>query len=99
MFINTYKEFSVNEKVSVKKQVLFDFILTTHDSGFYQTAPVMEYAFNISNILTIAEIEFDSNLLLPASFSFTECSGILFYGQFIKSFPAFYIFGSDYFKG
>jgi hypothetical protein len=59
---------------------------------------VIDYVFNNPNILTIAEINYDYQLILPACFSFKECDGSLFYGQFTKNFPAFYMFSSNYFK-
>lgn len=98
MLVNSYKEFALTDKVSIKKEILYEYILSVFDPGI-QIMAVIDYAFNKNNSLTISEIDYTPGLLLPASFSFLECEGNLFYGQFIKSFPIFYIFASDYFKG
>ncbi len=100
MLIESYREFAINQKIAVKQDVLYEFITSSFVSGFSsRVTPVIDYAFNKKNQLTISEIEYEPNLLLPAAFLFVECEGNLFYGQFIKSFPTFHIIKSEYFKG
>jgi hypothetical protein len=99
MLVNSYKEFALEQKISVKKEVIYEFLLAPVDFGSTLIASVIDYVFNKHNLLTISEIDYTPNLLLPASFSFLECKGSLFYGQFIENFPNIYIFSSDYFKG
>jgi len=91
MLLDIYKEFKLAEKVRVKKDVIYNFLIASLSSaGLYQM-PVVDYVMRNNNQLTITQIEYSPNLILETYFSFQECDGQLHYGQFTKCFPAFYI--------
>jgi len=99
MLLDSYKEFRLAEKVKVTKDTIHNFLMSTliGNGGMYQM-PVIEYVIQKENLLTIAEIEYNPNLIIETYFSFYECGGQLHYGQFTKLFPTFYIFGPTDFK-
>lgn len=100
MLVESYKEFSLTERVKVKKEVIYGFLLSNIDPSIAsEQFPVIDYVIHNKNILTIAAIEYNSHLILPAYFSFEECEGSLYYGQFSKFFPTFYIFNPSDFEG
>lgn len=99
MLTSTYRGFSLAEKVRVKKEVIYDFISSNITSSFSSAQlPLFDYVMRKENILTIAEIEYEPQLILQSYFSFTECEGHLYYGQFTKCFPTFYILNPSDFK-
>src|ERR1700675_2714719 len=91
MLLDAYKEFKLTDKVRVKKDVIYNFLLAGLNSGGMFQLPVIDYVMRQKNQLTIAEIEYSPNLIIETYFSFKECDGQLYYGQFTKSFPTFYI--------
>lgn len=99
MLIETYKEFNISEKVKVKKDIIYGFLLSHLNIGsFPEQMPVIDYVIHENNLLTIKEIDYDARFVLPAQFTFFECIGTLYYGQFVKCFPALYVFSQDDFK-
>lgn len=100
MLLDYYKEFILAEKVRVKKETIHNFLLSNilgGSSGMFQL-PVIEYVMHKENLLTIAEIEYNPNLIIETYFSFRECEGQLHYGQFTKCFPTFFILNPSDFK-
>lgn len=99
MFLDSYKEFSLAEKVKVKKETIHSFLMTQLiGGGMMSQMPVIEYVLQQQNLLTIAEIEYNPNLIIETYFSFHECEGQLHYGQFQKCFPTFFMFDPTDFK-
>lgn len=99
MIINSFKEFNVNEKVCVKRELIDNFLLSTTSLITQSTqAPILEYVVKKNNIITISSIEIN-NIILNTLFYFFECNGNLLYGQFIKIFPNFYILDKLDFTG
>src|SRR5258708_4162070 len=92
MIINSYKEFNINEKVCVKRELIDNFLLSTTTSLITKSTQdqILEYVVKKNNIITISSIEIN-NIILNTLFYFFECNGNLLYGQFIKMFPNFYI--------
>jgi hypothetical protein len=96
MLMDTYKEYSLAEQVRVKKETIYDFLsLGTLSS---EQLPILDYVMREKNLITIASIEYNPQLILQAYFSFFECDGRLYYGQFTKCFPTFYILNPSDFK-
>lgn len=98
MLLDSYKEFKLTDRVMVKKEVIHNFLIANLSSGGKFYMPVIDYIIRKKNELTIAKIEFDATLLIQAHFSFNECDGQLYYGQFIKCFPVFFIMNHAEFK-
>lgn len=99
MLLDSYKEFKLAEKVRVKQDVIYDFLMDSLiSSASSEQMSVINYVVQKKNQLTIAEIEFNPNLILQTHFSFLECDGHLYYGQFTKCFPTFYIINPRDFK-
>jgi hypothetical protein len=98
MLLDSYKEFKIAEKIRVKKDVIYNFLLAGLSSGGIFQLPVIDYVMRKKNLLTIVEIELNSNLILETYFSFQECDGQLHYGQFTKYFPTFFILNPSDFK-
>jgi len=96
--LDAYKEFKLAEKVRVKKDVIYSFLMANVTSGGIFQLPVIEYVMQKRNLLTIAEIEYNPKLIIETYFSFHECEGQLHYGQFTKCFPTFYIINPTDFK-
>lgn len=98
MLLESYENFFIGEKVSVKKELISELFLNIFNSkSFSNILPVVNYAIHKENKLTIKKIEHEQNMFLSTIFSFVECDGYLFYGQFTKYFSSFYIFNSKYF--
>lgn len=99
MFVDSYKGFSLADKVKVNKETIHNFFMATLISGGSMSqTPVIEYVLQQQNLLTIAEIEYNPNLIIETYFSFRECEGQLHYGQFQKCFPTFFMFDQTDFK-
>lgn len=98
MLLDSYKEFKVAEKVRVKKDTIYNFIMTSQAFGGMPQLPVIDYVMRKHNQLTIAKIEYNPNLIIETYFSFYECDGQLHYGQFTKCFPIFFIINHTDFK-
>ena len=99
MFIDTYKEFSVKDKIRVKKDVIYDCLLSNLTAGGpSDQLLVVDYVVRTNNQLTIYEIEYNPNLILQTYFSFLECKGYLHYGQFIRCSPLFFVLQPNDFK-
>jgi hypothetical protein len=89
--LHSYKEFQVTDKIRVRKDVIYNFLIASLSAGGMFQLPVIDYVMRQKNELTIAEIEFNPNLIIEVYFSFNECDGQLHYGQFTKCFPTFFI--------
>lgn len=98
MLLNGYKEYLLSERVRVKKEIIYNFLSAGISSLISDQAPIFDYIMRKDNILTIIKIEHNQKSLLPPLFSFFECDGYLYYGQFTKCFPTLYIFDQDDFK-
>jgi hypothetical protein len=99
MLVDSYKEFYISNKVRVKKNVIYDCLLSNLTIGASSDhLLVIDYAIRVNNQLTIAEIEYNPNLILQTYFSFLECKGYLHYGQFNKCSPLFFILKQSDFK-
>ena len=98
MLLDSYKEFKLTEKVMVKKEVIYDFLISNFSSGALLQLPVIDYVMRKNNQLTISGIEHNPTLIIQTNFTFYECEGRLHYGQFTKCFPTFYIINPADFK-
>lgn len=98
MLLDSYKEFKLAEKVRVNKDVIYSFLIANLGTFGALKVPVIDYVIRQKNQLSIAEIEYNPNQLIETYFSFYECEGQLYYGQFTKCFPTFYIMNPTDFK-
>lgn len=100
MFIDTYKEFSLYEKVRIKNEVVQNYLISSY--SIFMTSgqsPIIDYVLRENSLITISGIEYNPNLIIQANFYFKECDGGLIYGQFLKCFPTIYILTSNDFNG
>lgn len=91
MLLTTFKEFSINDKVRIKKEVIYDFLMGNLLYQNSENDQVIEHVIHTRNLLTIAQIENNPYLLLQTYFHFNECNGALLYNQIEKHLPIIYV--------
>lgn len=92
MLVSGYKEFVIGDIVKVKKELIYDIFLSSLTAAASKQLSVIDYVMSKDNKLTIIEIDsYPATNIIQAYFSFFECKGNLFYGQFSKYLPTFYM--------
>lgn len=95
MSLTSYKEFTINDKVRVKKDIIYDFLMSNYLYKNSENDLVIEYVIHNSNLLTISQIEHNPYALAQIYFQFRECDGSLFYNQIMKHLPIIRVIKSE----
>jgi hypothetical protein len=91
-----YTKFFINDKVTIKKEVINNFLLSNVVKQ--ENVEVVKYVLSNKNYLTIKKIDIQPLLIVRAVLYFSECYGNLYDDQVFKllNFPIITINRGDF---